>query len=131
MTELVVRIEEYDRDIPGSHDPDDRWDAPDQQYTFEGVYVQVKRKMDQYSTHELDDVQRGDNIYVVTANYDSGSSFHRSYGHTALAGVHKNGVDAVNHLDRLRADENTDGYAAWSGYFERLNHFDMHVVRVD
>lgn len=131
MTKLVVHVEEYDRDIPGSWDPDDRWDAPDQQYTFAGVHAQVARKMDQYPTHELDDVERGNEIYVIVANYDSGSSFHRSYGHTAVAGVYKHAGDAISRLDTLNENPKVDGYAEWLGYFERLNYFEMHVVRVD
>lgn len=133
MTELVVRIEEYDRDIQGSYDPDDRWDAPDQIYTFEGVYIQIKRKMDEYSTHELDNVSRGDYVYVITANYDSGSSFHRSYGHTCLVSIHKTEAEAMEMYEmwRERPGDSSRGYMPWMGYFEKLNHFDVHVVRVD
>lgn len=133
MTELIVRIEEYDEDIRGSWDPDDQWDAPDQQYRFEGVYVQVKRLTDQYSTHELEGVSRGDYVYVITANYDSGSSFHQSYGHTCLVSIHKTEEEAVSRYETWKEFPRGTGgeYMPWMGYFEKLNHFDMHVVRVD
>ncbi len=133
MTDLIVEIKEYSRDIEGSWDPEDEWDYPDQEYSFLGLRARIVRKLDEYKTHTLPDVRSGDQIFVITANYNSGCSFNTSYGHTAVAGVYASRGVARERYEVLKdnPEAGEDEYFPWQGYFETLNHFDIRSVIVE
>lgn len=132
MNNLIVDVDQYSEDIPGSWDPEDEWDCPDQEYRFQGIRIRMVRKLDEYGTHDVPGVKAGDIAYVLTANYNSGCSFNSSYGHTDVVGVFRTANEAADLYRVLTEDPMSDrvDYHPWVGYFESLNHFDIYMVLV-
>lgn len=144
MTKIVVSAE---TEVWSTRDPDptDSWDAGDTAGRVVGVHAWTAREWES-KTHyggydswsgELD-VQAGDYVYAVVADYESGSTFGRSGGHASVVEVFTNietadafAEVAENATDYRFSFGDEDYYASWQGYFESLNEMRVWAVKVN
>lgn len=140
MTKVHVVLHEYEQFIEGSKDENDSWDRHDTQSGVEEIEVLLQEYHMWSEEFEIDDkIKRGQVVYVVLANYDTGDTFGRDYNKTKVVEVFTSADDAhnlVKIINNQRADYSSDGkidrnynffyknkqyYKFWEGYFESLN----------
>lgn len=144
MTKIVVSAEV---EVWRTRDPDlgDSWDAGDTAGRVVGVNAWTAREWEREPRYgswdswsgELD-VQAGDYVYAVVADYESGSTFGRDGGHASVVDVFTDieTADALAKVAESAEDYrfyfgDRDYYASWQGYFESLNEMRVWAVRVD
>jgi hypothetical protein len=123
-------------------DPEDSWDAGDYDGYVDSVEAfWVDRPADPIqwhgSTFEADGAVPGDRVYVVVADYASGSTFGTTAGSHEVLNVFKSGAAALGlaqAAEQFTGAERAPGslatwefehdgqkyYASWLGYFENL-----------
>lgn len=144
MTKIVVSVE-TEVWTTRDRDPDDDWDAGDTAGRVVGVHTWTAREWENKTYYggydswsgELD-VQAGDYVYAVVADYESGSTFGRDGGHASILDVFTD----VKEADSLcivaeKAKDfkffygDKEYYASWTGYFEYLQDMKVWAVRVE
>lgn len=144
MTKIVVsaEVEVWRTRDP---DPDDSWDAGDTAGRVVGVNAWTAREWEREPRYgswdgwsgELD-VQAGDYVYAVVADYESGSTFGRDGGHASVVDVFTD-IETAAALAKVAESAedyhfyfgDRDYYASWQGYFEYLNDMKVWAVRVN
>lgn len=144
MTKIVVsaEVEVWRTRDP---DPDDSWDAGDTAGRVVGVNAWTAREWEREPRYggydswsgELD-VQPGDYVYAVVADYESGSTFGRDGGHASVVDVFTDietadaCAQAAEQASEYRFEfQGREYYASWQGYFEYLNEMRVWAVRVN
>lgn len=112
-------------------DSNDSWDRGDTAGRVSNVTAFVDRNDGYYRGCSLAkdmDVQLGDTIYAVVADYEVGSTFGRSGGHSQVLDAFTTEEEAAALLEAAKADNgygfthNGQNYNRnWVGYFESLN----------
>jgi hypothetical protein len=128
-------------------DPSDSWDNGDTAGRVTNVRAFVDRSSNSYygdsAVRELD-VQIGDTVYAVVADYESGDTFGRSGGHAQVLDVFATLEEAealVKAALAVPADDTSysrygfthngkDYSRSWVGYFESLQSMDIWDVQV-
>jgi hypothetical protein len=125
-------------------DESDSWDNGDTAGEVSNVWACVEDQAEQHYYGESEvvelNVQAGDTIFAVVADYESGCTFGRDGGHAQIldAFLSSNEANAcasaamnVNANDAHSFTYNGKGYyKAWVGYFESLNSLDVWEIRV-
>jgi hypothetical protein len=131
-------------------DPSDGWDQGDSAGRVVNVAAWPDRSPDPYLgvcaesiTVDLD-VQPGDLIYAVVADYSTGGTFGRSGGYASVVDAFCDQEEAerlarLAHVPRQSGEwedkymfsyKGKDYFRSWEGYFEELNSLDVWTVRV-
>lgn len=146
MTKIVVSTE-VEVWSTRDRDPDDDWDTGDTAGRVVGVRAwecrdwegNTFRRYGGYDSWSGElDVQAGDYVYAVVADYESGSTFGRDGGHASVVDVFTDieTADALAKVAESAEDYrfyfgDRDYYASWQGYFEYLNDMKVWAVRVN
>ena len=72
----------------------------------------------------------GMNVWLVSVNYDTGSTFGRTLGLTCFVGVYDSEEEAEEVASAIASDQYR-GYAAWKGYFDHYNFTEIEKFVVD
>lgn len=146
MTKIVVSVE-TEVWTTRDRDPDDDWDTGDTAGRVVGVRAWEARDWEgstfrRYGGYdswsgELD-VQAGDYVYAVVADYESGSTFGRDGGHASVVDVFSDietadaCAQAAEAAKEYRFEfQGREYYAPWQGYFESLNELRVWAVKVE
>jgi len=138
---------ERDVFVTDEADPEDEWSRESTAATIESIEARlVERNEPSYRSkwRGLDedfelDVKRGDTVYAVIADYDTGDTFGRDGNQVSVVGCFKQEDRAKGLLNALRdAGPNAfstkfmgeEYYIGWNGYFEHLNDLDIHPLVV-
>lgn len=128
-------------------DPTDPWDNGDTAGSVSNVQAFLDRHDGRYYGDSVArdlDVQIGETVYAVVADYESGSTFGRSGGHAQVLDVFTTLPEAEALLEAAEAPPASDDYSdkysftyngeqysrSWVGYFERLNSLDIWDIQV-
>lgn len=152
MAHVVVSAE-TENWVAREPDPNDSWDNGDTGGRVSNVFAFVTDlRSPQYgASHGKDlDVQPGDTVYAVVADYESGCTFGRDGGHAQVLDVFTTGTEAKALAEAAMKPDTTEtrwgekvkvcGYnfthdgveysRAWVGYFEDLQSLDVWQLTV-
>ena len=72
----------------------------------------------------------GKDVYVVVVRYSSGDTFGNSNGHWHVEGAYTD-KDKAFEVEAQINNEKYEGYKPWVGYFEGLEHVEIHEFKLD
>lgn len=133
----VVASAETESWVTRRADPDDKWDVGDSAGRVTNVEVVVSQEEQSYYGSSVGrnlDVNVGDTVYAVAADYSSGCTFGRSGGHGQVLDVFTDPAEAqslaeaalqIGERDYSFKHNNVEYRADWQGYFESLNSIDV------
>lgn len=120
-------------------DPDDRWSSREDtivRVDFKKLYRQPPTHRFFYDAVDISnpDMLKLDSLYLAVVRYSTGDTF----GHTTGA-WYIVGVAPTNAIAQLMLDEATvlskpgdySSYKPWEGYFERLEHTEIHKLDLE
>jgi hypothetical protein len=118
MTHLKFEMD-VDTWVTREGDPDDRWDRASTDGSVTAASCRLTQK-DEYNSLPVDgEVNTGDKIWLVWAQYSTGDSFGSDGGQYELCKACKTEVEALAEVDRLQGI--TDYSVPWNGNFENLD----------
>lgn len=146
MKQIVVSVETEVWSVRDP-DPDDSWDVGDTAGRVVGVRAWELRDWENSTFRRYGgydswtgplDVEAGDYVYAVVADYESGSTFGRDGGHCSVVDVFADieTADACAKAAELAQEyrfkfQGREYYASWQGYFESLNELRVWAVKVE
>lgn len=116
---------------------DERWsDRADQHTTLDvnNLYASEPKHLFFKDSIEVDpSVLDCSEVYLVVVRYQTGDTFGRSYGNFHFYSVRKTEEEAIK--DRLDCESpvkkgDYENYRPWDGYFERLEHVEIHKMKL-
>lgn len=154
MTRVVVTAETRTWETRPA-DPSDSWDNGDTAGEVTNVVAFMERAEAHYygESHgkDLGDVEIGDTVYAVVADYESGCTFGRDGGHATVLDFFTDPAEAkalaaaalkpdgqverwaghmVDQFDYSFTHNGQSYYRSWVGYFESLNSLDVWECRI-
>lgn len=154
MTRVVVSAE-TETWTTRPRDPDDSWDQGDTDGHVANVVAFLERTEANYygDSHgkDLGDVEVGNTVYAVVADYTSGCTFGRDGGHADVLDFFTDPAEAEELAKAaLKAERQVESWSgrkedvfdysfehngetysrAWVGYFEHLNSLDIWACRI-
>lgn len=134
---VIVETETW---VTRERDPEDEWDAGDEDGRVSWVSAEVctEDADENYTFYGQGhmpvifncDAVEGDTVFVVVADYTSGSTFGTSAGYFHILTVTKSYEEAMELARTAEAvtqsqfkfeHDGVEYYVPWTGYFERLN----------